>query len=72
MSDTGHLLGFEIQHNGDVILCVSDIEDRYGHYVTVKAQELAGIAEASAVSRETWRQAIAQFSYSYNRQETGQ
>lgn len=63
MPDTGYLLGFDVQPNGDVILDVSDIEDPYVHHVTVTAQELAGIAEASSVNRDTWRQTLAQFSY---------
>jgi hypothetical protein len=51
---TGELLEFEIQPDGGVILCVSDPEDDYAHYVTLTAAELAGIAEAASVRREKY------------------
>jgi hypothetical protein len=59
---TGELLKFEIQPAGSVILAVSDPDDDYEHYVTIKEAELAGIAEAelagiaeaAAVRRETY------------------
>jgi hypothetical protein len=51
---TGELLKFETQPDGSVILAVSDPDDDYEHYVTIKAAELAGIAEAAAVRRETY------------------
>jgi hypothetical protein len=51
---TGELLKFETQPDGSVILAVSDPDDDYEHYVTIKEAELAGIAEAAAVRRETY------------------
>ncbi len=49
--DAGELMDFEVLTGGDVLLTVSDIEDRYGHPVRLTAAELAGIAEASAARR---------------------
>lgn len=53
-TDTGELLDFTIRPNGDAVLSVSDPEDGYAHSVTITAQELADIAEASLAAREIY------------------
>jgi hypothetical protein len=46
----GKVDGFDILHNGDVLLSV-DEDDGYAHDVLIPAQTLAALAEASAVAR---------------------
>lgn len=45
--DAGELLSYEAQPDGDVLLSVSSIEDRYSHPVTLTRDEVKDIAQDS-------------------------
>lgn len=51
--DHGELTDFDVQPNGDVVVCTSNTENRYTYSALITFSELQGMAEASRVARET-------------------
>jgi hypothetical protein len=65
LRNAGTVAGFDILPGGDVLTEVFFPEDSYAHYVKIGAQELAGIAEASAAERDAAEQRRLAPIYSY-------